>query len=158
MGTKTNSYAFAIGKQIKQVFTESYLYLDGLNNAEVYEDTSIRRMDKPLFLLLENDSLVTLHGPSLYVTDDFYKKYVLGKDFHSEASTQRAFQFLCGTTILDIQEYKVYYDYEDKEYNVNEFAEPINPDDISDLAIVLDNGMRLVCNMFFDYFDIRILE
>lgn len=158
MGTKTNSYAFAIGKQIKQVFTESYLYLDGLNNAEDYEDTSIRRMDKPLFLLLENDSLVMLYGSSLHVADNFYKEYVLCQDFRSEASTQRVFQFLCGTTILDIQEYKMYYDYEDKEYNVNEFAEPINPDDISDLVIVLDNGIRLVCNMFFDYFDIRIIE
>ncbi len=52
-----DKYAFAIGKQIKQVFTESFLYLDGSNNMEHYEETSIKRIDMPLFLLL-NDGML----------------------------------------------------------------------------------------------------
>ncbi len=99
-----------------------------------------------------------LHGSSFSVVDGYLREYVLSDDFNSDTETQQMFQFLCDRTIIDVQEYRIYYDYEDKDNNINEFGEIITPDDLSDVAIVLDNGVRLVCNMFFDYFDIRIIE
>ena len=113
-----DKYAFAIGKQIKQVFTESFLYLDGSNNMEHYEETSIKRIDMPLFLLLNDDMLLRLHGSSFSVVDGYLREYVLSDDFNSDTETQQMFQFLCDRTIIDVQEYRIYYDYEDKDNNI----------------------------------------
>ena len=157
MSDITTKYSFAIGKQIKQIFTESYLYLDGSNNIQELENSSIRRIDKPLLILLENGELLRLHATSFSMADDFLREYVFSENFCPDIKTQQAFQFMCGKKILNVQEYKVYFDYEDKENNLDEFAELINPDDVSSIAIILDNGIRLVCEMFFDYFDICIV-
>lgn len=51
MYKSTDKYGFAIGKQIKKVFTESILYLDGKYNEYTYEALSLRRIDQPLYLL-----------------------------------------------------------------------------------------------------------
>ena len=153
-----DKYAFAIDKRIIQVFTDSFLYLDGINNVECYEECSVRRIDKPLFLFLEDGTLVRLHGTSLSVCNEVLKEYVFCQDFHRNIQTQRAFQFLCGRSITSVQEFETYYNYEDETDNFHDPAEPIKPGELSDIAVVLDNGIRLVCNMFFDYFDIRIVE
>lgn len=157
MSDTATKYSFAIGKQIKQIFTESYLYLDGSNNIHELENSSIRRIDKPLFLLLENGEILMLYGTSFSKTDEFLREYVFGEDFHHDIKTQQEFQFMCGKKISNVEEYKVFFDYEDKENNLNEFADPIKPSDVSSIAITLDNGVRLVCEMFFDYCDVCIV-
>ena len=51
MYKSTDKYGFAIGKQIKKVFTESFLYRDGEYDEYTYEALSLRRIDQPLYLL-----------------------------------------------------------------------------------------------------------
>ena len=157
MSNVSTKYSFAIGKQIKQIFTESCFYLDGSNNIDELESSSIRRIDKPLFLLLENGELLRLYGNSFSISDNFLREYVFGGAFQPDIKTRQVFQFMCGKTISSVQEYSTYFDYEDRENNLDEFAELIKPDYISSIAITLDNDICLICSMFFDYFDIRIV-
>lgn len=137
-------YAFAIGRKIKRVFSESELHLDGRYNEEApYEDLSIRRIDEPLFLLLDNDLLVRLYATSFRTADEYEREYVLGTDFAANEKTQKEFEMLCGLTISEIQEF---------------YDELDDLDEMTDLIIVLDSGLRLICTTFLDYFDIEIIE
>ena len=145
-----NDYEFAIGRRIAKVFIESELYLDGTYDEQnPDEDLTIRRVDKPLFILLDNGELVRLYATSFSVADHYTKEYVFSNEFNADSRSQQAFQFLCGHTILDVKNvYEPLCEIEDVEKQ----KEP------SDIVIALDNGLRLICYLFFDYFDIRIVS
>ena len=154
-------YKFAIDRKIKRVFVESELYLDGKSNETLLcEKLSVIRIDTPLFLLLDNDVLLRLYGTSLAIADDYVKEFVLSDGFASNDKSQKEFERLCDLTITDIEEfYKNKYDLADDEGNVpTSFDEFDNNDKLTDLSIAFDNGLRLVCYTFFDYFDIEIVE
>lgn len=157
--TPFNKYKFAIGKKIKQVFIESELYLDRKYDEYVpCQNLSVRRIDKPLFLLLDNNVLVRLAATSFSVADDYTREYVFSKDFTANPRAQKEFKKLCDLTIVDVQElYQNEYTFEDDFYGhwnqENDFKE-----EISDFIILLDNGLRLISYSFFDYFDIELVE
>lgn len=154
-------YKFAIGRKIKQVFIESELYLDGKNNGNLLcEKLSVRRIDTPLFILLDNDVLLRLYGTSLTVADDYAKEFVFGDGFASNDKSQKEFERLCGLTITDIEGfYKNKYDLADDEGNILTNNDEFQiSEGLTDLAVVFDSGLRLVCYTFLDYFDIEIVE
>ena len=154
-------YKFAIGRQIKRIFVESELFLDGrYNEYNPLHIPSVRRIDKPLFLLLDNGALARLHSTSLSVADDYSKEYVFSKDFLSNEETQKEFDLLCGLTIMDIKEFhENKYDLADEKGHIPSCADAFNDEDgPTHLVIVFDSGLRLVCNAFLDYFDINIVE
>lgn len=155
------NYKFAIGRTIKQIYTESELYLDGkYNEHNPFENLSIRRIDEPIFILLDNDILVRLYATSLSIADDFEKRYVLGEDFKPDIKAQREFEKLCGLTIIDVKElYENKYDYDDGDGSISLYSDEFqNRGGITDLVLLFDNGMRLLCYMFLDFFDIEFVE
>ena len=155
------NYNFAIGRKIKCIFTESELYLDGTySEHHPFENLSIRRIDKPLFILLDNDVLVRLYATSLSVADDYEKRYVLGEDFTPDTKAQREFEKLCGLTIMDVKElYINKYDYADEDGNLPIYMDEFqNSDGITDLVLSFDSGLRILCYMFLDFFDLEIVE
>ncbi len=158
---KVNNYKFAIGRKIQRIFTESELYLDGKYcEYNPFENLSIRRIDKPIFMLLDNDILVKLYATSFSIADDYDKKYVFGEDFTSNKESQKEFERLCGLTIIDVQElYENKYDYADEQGNFPKYLDEFkNSDEKTDLIILFNNGLRVLCYMFLDYFDIEFVE
>ena len=158
-------YSFAMGIKIKQIFIESELYLDGnYSEHNAFENLSIRRIDTPLFLLLENDVLLRLYGTSLSIADDYDKEYVFGDKFVLNIKSQKEFNRLYGLTIVDVEEiYMNKYDLADDDGHIPSYFEEFQNSDkqndkLIDLAIVFNNGLRLVCCMFLDFFDIEIVE
>lgn len=159
MYKSTDKYGFAIGKQIKKVFTESFLYRNGEYDEYTYEDLPLRRIDQPLYLLLDSGALVRLHSTSFDLADNYTKKYVFGKEFTPNKETQKEFEMLCGLTIVEISEvFESKYDFEDELDSLDSFGFPKDTSKPTDLIIIFDNGLRLVCNAFFDYFDVRIVD
>lgn len=159
--TTINDYGFAIGRKINKVFIEGELYLDGKKNKDFFgEKPSVRRLDTPIFILLDNETLVRLYSYSLSIADDYAKEYVFSSNFVPNNEAQNEFERLCGLTITDVEEfYEFKYDSADNEGNIK------SPDDnfnnlnrLTDLAILFDNGLRLVCYSFLDFFDIDIVE
>ena len=154
-------YSFAIGRKIKQVFIESELYLDGnYSEHNPFENLSVRRIDKPLFILLENDALLRLYGTSLSLADDYDKEYVFGDKFVLNVKSQKEFSRVYGLTITDVEEFYINkYDLADSKGNIPDYFEVFqNSDKLTDLVIVFNSGLRFLCNMFLDYFDIEMVE
>ena len=156
MDTKKD-YKFAIGRSIKQIFTESELYLDGKYNEEhPWEKTSVIRLDKPLYILLDNGEILRLYSTSLSIAAECVRERILC----SAEAVKSAFNMLRGRTVTDVQEW-----YENK-YEIDEdSAECFDGlgrlrdfDKPTDLVIILDNGLRLICYSSWDYFDIEIVE
>ena len=154
-------YCFAIGRKIKRVFTESELYRDGKYDERYpFTNLSLRMIDKPLFLLLDNNMLLRLYGTSLSVANGYDVRYVLGKKFKKNAKTQKEFKRLCGLTIVNVQEFHA----NQYDYSADGTVEKVLPDEfgngcgLTDLAIVFDNGLRFVCYMYLDFFEIEIVE
>ena len=159
MINKADKYSFVIGEQIKNVFTESKLYLDGKYDENTFEALSTRRLDKPLFILLYSDLLVRLCGSSLSIADEYTKEYVFGEAFKPCKKTQNEFKRLHGLTVTEIVEvFESDYGFEEESYFIDPFNAPKSASAPTDLIIQLDNGLRLVCNMCFDYFDIQIVD
>ena len=156
-----NNYDFALGRKIEQIFTESELYLDGKYNENYpLEKTSVMRLDKTLYILLDNGEMLSLYSTSLSIADKHTKQRLLSREFKADTNAQIAFNMLCGHIITDVQEW-----YENK-YEIDEdSAECFDGlgrlrdfDKPTDLVIILDNGLRLICYSSWDYFDIEIVE
>ena len=139
-------YSFALNKKIVDVFTESELF-----------DTSyswmpgIIEIDRPLFLHLEDGSVLRLFGDNL--SPAFEGSYETQKgdpsDYHHNATP--AFSCLIGKTIIAVNEiYDIVCDVEDLE----------SPREKLCLDIKLDAPLLVECfyGCLFEFTEIRILE
>lgn len=161
IGKTAKDYKFAIGRKIKRIFTESELYLDGnYREDNTFEKLSIRRIDQPIFVLLDNDVLARLYATSFSIADDYEKEYVFSENFTSDIKAQKEFEKLCGLTIIEIKEiYENKYDYFDEDGTLPSYLDELpNGERIRDLVLLFDNGLRILCYMFLDFFDIEIVE
>lgn len=155
------NYNFAVERTIIKVLSQSSLYLDGsYNKYAIYENLAIRRIDKPLYLLLDNKNLIRLYGVTLSDVQDDDKEYILSKDYISDPKTVKEFDMLCGSKVISIEELSENkYEPEDEKaeynYSYNNLASTNTP---TSLLIVFDNGIRLISSTFFDYCNIEIIE
>ena len=82
---------FAVGKKICRVFTESELF-----DTSCYGHSRIRRIDMPLFLLMDDGSVLRLCGHWLSVASAY--------EIEELQEEPEPFAPLCGRTILSVDE------------------------------------------------------
>ena len=151
-------YCFAVGQKIKKVLVESELYLDGKEPRAAFESLGRRRIDTPLFLLLDNDTLLRLYASSLSVADRDTRDYVMGEDFCPNKRTSKEFEMLCGLSIVKVEEfYANLYDFTDDQGNLPDNFD-VSHGELTNLVLVFDNGLRLLCFMVLDFFDMEVFQ
>ena len=135
------TYDFAVNKVIVQVAVNSELF-----DTSYYGHSRIKRVDSPLFLYMDNGSVLRLFGKSLSLvseTDELlFQNDAEGECYAEDA--KNAFSILIGHTILDA-------------FLV---SDPIcEPEDLAfrdeqptELFLRLDNGLTLMCSTFFGEF------
>ena len=139
-------YSFALNKKIVDVFTESELF-----DTSYSWTPGIIEIDRPLFLHLEDGSVLRLFGDHL--SPAFEGSYETQKgdpsDYHHNATP--AFSCLIGKTIIAVNEiYDIVCDVEDLE----------SPREKLCLDIKLDAPLLVECfyGCLFEFTEIRILE
>lgn len=139
-------YSFARNRKIVDVFTESELF-----DTSYSWSPGIIEIDRPLFLHLEDGSVLRLFGDHL--SPAFEESYEIQKgdlgDYHHNATP--AFQCLIGKTILAVREiYEPICEAEDLELSQERVA----------LDVILDGAMLMECvsGCMHEFTEIRILE
>lgn len=138
-----HSYDFAINKKIEKVVVTSELFHTS------YGHSRSKRIDSPLFLYMDDGTVLRLFGKSLspVETDEsLFQNDAEGECYAEDA--RNAFAVLVGHTILDV-------------FLVSDpICEPedleFRDEQLTELFIRLDNGLTLMCESFLgEYSDIE---
>jgi len=135
------TYDFAVNKVIVQVAVNSELF-----DTSYYGHSRIKRVDSPLFLYMDDDSVLRLFGESLSLVSE--EDNLLFQDdvevaCHPEDATN-AFSVLIGHTILDVSLVS------DPICEPEELA--FRDEQPTELFIRLDKGLTLICSSFLGEF------
>ena len=138
-------YAFAVNRKICDVYTESELFASLDNSCH-----RMLRIDEPLLLIMEDNSVLRLVGDNLSLANERDIE-IIGSSFAFHDNATPAFRFLCGKTILAVNEvYEPIWEIEDLEKSRKRTA----------LDIILDIPILLECadGCLNEFTDIRIME
>lgn len=134
-----NDYDCIKGKKICRVLTHSELFTTKANSTN-----RLVRIDAPLYLLLEDETILRLFGEMLSVVQNYQTQEVRAL-FEKQGTlndAEQALQCLCGRTILDA--YAVLEDF--CEENTGK------PRNVIALHLTLDGGLQLETYTAFDEF------
>ncbi|MBQ5608147.1 MAG: hypothetical protein IIU86_03900 [Oscillospiraceae bacterium] len=135
------AFNFAINKKIMQIVVNSDLF-----DTSYYGHTRIKRVDSPLFLYMDDDSVLRLFGKSISLVSEKDKLLFqddVEVDCHPEDATN-AFSVLIGHTILDVSLVS------DPICEPEELA--FRDEQPTELFIRLDKGLTLICSSFLGEF------
>ena len=139
-------YSFALNRKIVDVFTESELF-----DTSYSWTPGIMEIDRPLFLRLEDGSVLRLFGDHLSLAFEESYEAQTGdlNNYHQNATP--AFQCLIGKKIIAVNEiYDIVCEVEDLE----------SPREKLCLDIIMDALLLVECfyGCMFEYTEIRILD